>query len=137
MNNDTGVELKNPGVSGEVQDALTDGFRESEESWKDVLLDLKRRGLTFDPRLAIRDGALGFWKALPQVLGSTRTQRCWVHKKLHVLNKLPKHLQANAKSAEGRWLKLRGTGLIAKLLQGVQYKNGVEVQKENRQEIAA
>jgi putative transposase len=213
--------------------ALTDGFRESEESWKDVLLELKRRGLTVDPRLAIGDGALGFWKALPQVFGNTRTQRCWVHKTVNVLNKLPKHLQANAKSAlhqiwmastrehayqafeafltaytpkypkaaeclvkdkkallafydfpaehwhhirttnpiestfatvrlrtaktrgcvsrtsilamvfklaksaEGRWLKLRGTELIAKLLQGVQFKNGVEVQKENRQEIAA
>jgi putative transposase len=51
--------------------ALTDGFRESEESWKDVLLDLQRRGLTVDPRLAIGDGALGFWKALPQVWGHT------------------------------------------------------------------
>ncbi|MBU6432464.1 MAG: IS256 family transposase [Nitrospirae bacterium] len=213
--------------------ALTDGFRESEESWKDVLLDLKRRGLTVDPRLAIGDGALGFWKALPQVFGHTRTQRCWVHKTVNVLNKLPKHLQSKAKSAlhqiwmastrehayrafdafltayapkypkaaeclakdkkallafydfpaehwhhirttnpiestfatvrlrtaktrgcvsrtsllsmvfklaksaEGRWLKLRGTELIAKLMQGVQFKNGVEVQKENRQEIAA
>lgn len=55
--------------------ALTDGFRESEEAWKDVLLDLKRRGLTVDPRLAIGDGALGFWKALPQVFGYTQTQR--------------------------------------------------------------
>jgi putative transposase len=78
--------------------ALTDGFRESEESWKDVLLDLQRRGLTVDPRLAIGDGALGFWKALPQVFGHTRTQRCWVHKTGNVLNKLPKHLQAKAKS---------------------------------------
>ena len=59
--------------------ALTDGFRESEQSWKDVLLDLKRRGLKHDPQLAIGDGALGFWKALPQVFGTTRDQRCWVH----------------------------------------------------------
>lgn len=72
--------------------ALTDGFRESEESWKEVLLDLKRRGLTIDPKLAIGDGALGFWKALPQVYGATRAQRCWVHKTANVLNKLPKHL---------------------------------------------
>ena len=57
--------------------ALTDGFRESESSWKDVLLDLKRRGLKHDPQLAIGDGALGFWKALPQVFGTTRDQRCW------------------------------------------------------------
>ena len=78
--------------------ALTDGFREFEDSWKAVLLDVKRRGLTIDPRLAIGDGALGFWKALPQVFGNTRTQRCWVHKAGNVLNKLPKHLQAKAKS---------------------------------------
>ena len=78
--------------------ALTDGFRESEQSWKEVLLDMKRRGLTHDPQLAIGDGALGFWKALPQVYGSTREQRCWVHKTANVLNKLPKHLQPKAKS---------------------------------------
>ena len=59
--------------------ALADGFRESEQSWKEVLLDLQRRGLKVDPKLAIGDGALGFWKALPQVFGSTREQRCWVH----------------------------------------------------------
>ena len=78
--------------------ALTDGFRESAQSWKDVLLDMKRRGLKHDPQLAIGDGALGFWKALPQVFGSTREQRCWVHKTANVLNKLPKHLQPKAKS---------------------------------------
>jgi len=213
--------------------ALSDGFRESEQSWKELLLDLKRRGLKIDPQLAIGDGALGFWKALPQVFGSTREQRCWVHKTANVLNKLPKHLQAKAKSglhqiwmaetredahhafatfvelyepkypkaaqclakdkdslltfydfpaahwihirtsnpiestfasvrlrtattrgcgsrasilsmvfklsksAELRWLKLRGTEMIAKVITGVQFKNGVEVQKTVRQEIAA
>ena len=78
--------------------ALSDGFRESEQSWKEVLMDLKGRGLKIDPKLAIGDGALGFWKALPQVFGSTREQRCWVHKTANVLNKLPKHMQAKAKS---------------------------------------
>ena len=78
--------------------ALSDGFRESEDSWKELLRDLKRRGLTVDPKLAVGDGALGFWKALPQVYGKTRTQRCWVHKTANVLNKLPKHLQPKAKS---------------------------------------
>ncbi len=213
--------------------ALSDGFRESEQSWKELLLDLKRRGLKIDPKLAIGDGALGFWKALPQVFGSTREQRCWVHKTANVLNKLPQHLQAKAKSglhqiwmaetredahhafatfvelyepkypkaaqclakdkdplmsfydfpaehwhhirtsnpiestfasvrlrtaktrgcgsrasilstvfklsksAEQRWLKLRGTEMIAKVITGVQFKNGVEVQKTVRQEIAA
>ena len=78
--------------------ALADGFRESEQSWKEGLLGLKNRGLKVDPKLAIGDGALGFWKALPQVFGATREQRCWVHKTANVLNKLPKHLQPKAKS---------------------------------------
>jgi len=77
---------------------LTDGYRESEASWKELLLDLKERGLTVDPKLAIGDGALGFWKALPQVFGRTRGQRCWKHKTANVLNKLPKGLQAKAKA---------------------------------------
>ena len=77
---------------------LTDGYRESEASWKELLLELKERGLRVDPKLAIGDGALGFWKALPQVFGSTRTQRCWKHKTANVLNKLPKGLQLKAKA---------------------------------------
>ena len=77
--------------------AITDGYRESEQSWREVLLDLKARGLTIDPKLAIGDGALGFWKALPQVFGTTKMQRCWVHKTANVLNKLPKSQQAKAK----------------------------------------
>ena len=76
-----------------------DGYRESEQSWKEVLLDLKARGLTLDPELAIGDGALGFWKALPQVWPATRTQRCWCHKTANVLNKLPKGEQPRAKEA--------------------------------------
>jgi transposase-like protein len=78
--------------------ALTDGYRESADSWRELLLDLKERGLTVDPKLATGDGSLGFWKALPQVFGSTRTQRCWKHKTANVLNKLPKGLQAKAKA---------------------------------------
>jgi transposase-like protein len=79
--------------------AMLDGYRESAESWKELLLDLKQRGLTSAPKLAVGDGALGFWKALPQVFGSTREQRCWVHKTANVLNKLPKGQQAKAKAA--------------------------------------
>jgi transposase-like protein len=79
--------------------AIGDGYRESEASWKEVLLDLKARGLKIDPKLAIGDGALGFWKALPQVFGHTRGQRCWVHKTANVLNKLPKSQQPKAKAA--------------------------------------
>ncbi len=77
--------------------AVQDGFGESEQSWKELLLDLKARGLTQGPELAIGDGALGFWKALPQVFSKTREQRCWVHKTANVLNKLPKSRRSMAK----------------------------------------
>jgi transposase-like protein len=77
--------------------AIHDGFRESEQSWKELLLDVKARGLSIDPKLATGDGALGFWKALPQVFPHTREQRCWVHKTANVLDKLPKRLQGAAK----------------------------------------
>jgi putative transposase len=77
--------------------AVVDGFRESEQSWKGLLLDVKARGLVTDPKLAIGDGALGFWKALKQVYPQTREQRCWVHKTANVLDKLPKRLQPEAK----------------------------------------
>ena len=70
---------------------------ESEQSWKALLLDVKSRGLVVDPKLATGDGALGFWKALPQVYPTTREQRCWVHKTANVLDKLPKRLQPEAK----------------------------------------
>ena len=82
--------------------AVHDGFRESEQSWKELLLDVKSRGLSIDPQLATGDGALGFWKALPHVFPKTREQRCWpiyeeTGKTANVLDKLPKRLQATAK----------------------------------------
>jgi transposase-like protein len=77
--------------------AVVDGYRESEQSWKALLLDAKARGMIVDPKLATGDGALGFWKALPQVYATTREQRCWVHKTANVLDKLPKRLQSEAK----------------------------------------
>ncbi|MFH0824668.1 MAG: IS256 family transposase [Pseudomonadota bacterium] len=77
--------------------AIADGFRESEQSWSAMLLDLKSRGLKFHPKLAIGDGALGFWAALRKVFPSTREQRCWVHKTGNVLNYLPGKHQAQAK----------------------------------------
>ena len=79
--------------------AIEDGYRESEQSWLEVLNSLKQRGLQVAPKLAIGDGALGFWKALSKAYGETRHQRCWVHKTANVLNKLPKGAQAKAKSA--------------------------------------
>ena len=78
--------------------AMIDGFRESAESWRELLLDLRRRGLKQDPKLAIGDGALGFWTALREVFATTREQRCWVHKTMNVLNALPKSLQDRAKN---------------------------------------
>jgi transposase-like protein len=78
--------------------AVEDGYRESAESWSTVLRDLKRRGMQA-PALAIGDGALGFWKAVRDVWPETREQRCWVHRLVNVLDKLPKRLQAKAKRA--------------------------------------
>lgn len=78
--------------------AIHDGVRESEQSWREVLLDLRSRGLTEAPKLASGDGALGFWSALSKVFPSTVHQRCWVHKTRNILNKLPKSVQENAKS---------------------------------------
>jgi putative transposase len=77
--------------------AITDGYRESEQSWKELLLDVKARGLEIEPSLAIGDGALGFWKAIRQVWDTTKEQRCWVHKTANVLNDLPKASQPKAK----------------------------------------
>src|SRR5450755_1992136 len=76
-----------------------DGFRESAQSWRGLLLKLKQRGLRHAPELAVADGALGFWKALGEVWPTTREQRCWVHKTANVLNKLPKNLHTKAKRA--------------------------------------
>src|SRR5512138_3689279 len=77
--------------------ALADGYRESEQSWKELLLDVKARGLEVEPALAIGDGALGFWKAMRPVWDTTREQRCWVHKMANVLDKPPKGTQPKAK----------------------------------------
>jgi transposase-like protein len=77
--------------------AIQDGFRESEQSWRELLLDLKARGLVEAPKLAVGDGALGFWAALRKVFGQTREQRCWVHKTANVLDCLPTSKQAKAK----------------------------------------
>jgi transposase-like protein len=77
--------------------ALEDGYRESSESWKSVLQELKRRGMP-TPQLAIADGALGFWAALRQVYPEAQEQRCWVHKIANILDKLPKRLQPRVKS---------------------------------------
>ncbi len=78
--------------------AVVDGFRESEQSWMTLLLDVKARGLAMEPKLATGDGALGFWKALTKAFPATRVQRCTVHKTANVLDSLPKRLQPQAKA---------------------------------------
>lgn len=79
--------------------AVEDGYRESEASWFEVLTDLRNRGLEWSPKLAVGDGALGFWAALNKAFPETRHQRCWVHKTANVLGKLPKAMQPKVKSA--------------------------------------
>jgi transposase-like protein len=79
--------------------AIEDGYRESEQSWSELLLRIKAQGLSQSPKLAVGDGALGFWKAMTKVFPKTKHQRCWVHKTANVLNKLPKMVQPKVKQA--------------------------------------
>ena len=74
------------------------GVRESAQSWRELLIDIKQRGLEIAPDLAVGDGALGFWKAIEEVFPSTRHQRCWVHKTANVLNKVALSVQVNMKA---------------------------------------
>jgi putative transposase len=75
------------------------GVRESAQSWRELLVEIKRRGLTIPPRIAVGDGALGFWKALDELFPGTHHQRCWLHKSANVLNKVPKSVQPGLKTA--------------------------------------
>ena len=85
--------------------AVEDGVRESTQSWREVLLSLKQRGMSIPPKLAVGDGAMGFWAALEEVFPDTRHQRCWMHKTGNVLNYLPKSVQEKAKqSLHGIWM---------------------------------
>jgi transposase-like protein len=78
--------------------ALTDGYRESADSWRELLRDVQQRGLKTSPKVATGDGALGFWAALREIYPSTQEQRCWVHKTANILAKMPKSLHAKAKA---------------------------------------
>lgn len=75
------------------------GVRESAQSWRELLVEIKRRGLSIPPRIAVGDGALGFWKALDELFPGTHHQRCWLHKTINVLNKVPKSVQPGMKAA--------------------------------------
>jgi putative transposase len=122
---------------------FADGLRESAESWRDLLLDLKRRGLTTAPELAVADGALGFWKALGEVWPKTREQRCWVHKTANVLNKLPKSLHAKAKRAlQDIWMAETKTDAVTALAAfaetyGTKYDKAVDCLTRDRDALLA
>jgi transposase-like protein len=122
---------------------LIDGVRESAHSWKELLLDLKRRGLAMAPELAVADGALGFWQAVEEVWPKTRGQRCWVHKTANVLNKLPKSQQSKAKRAlQEIWMAETKKDALAAFdafveAWGVKYNKAVECLIKDRDALLA
>jgi transposase-like protein len=122
---------------------LIDGVRESAQSWKELLLDLKRRGLAMGPELAIADGALGFWQAVEEVWPKTRGQRCWVHKTANVLNKLPKSQQPRAKRAlQEIWMAETKHDALAAFdafveTWGIKYEKAVECLAKDRDALLA
>jgi len=121
--------------------SIQDGYRESEQSWHELLQDLKGRGLRLAPRVAVGDGALGFWKALVKVFPETRTQRCWFHKIGNVLNKLPKSLQGKAKAALQEIWNAESRELAEKAMDafeaayGAKYPKAVECLLKDREEL--
>lgn len=146
------IRLEDPGnnkqcilvLMGATQDgrkeliAIAEGYRESAQSWRELLLDVKNRGLSQAARLAIGDGALGFWAALREIYPATREQRCWVHKTANVLNKMPKSIQAKAKAmlhdiwmAETRSQAQKAFGLFISTFQA-KYPQAVECLLKDR-----
>ncbi len=94
------------------------GVRESAQSWRELLVEVKRRGLSLAPEIAVGDGALGFWKALDEVFPGTRHQRCWVHKSANILNKVPKSVQ-HAMKADLREIHSAPTRAAAEVAMGI------------------
>jgi transposase-like protein len=146
------IRLEDPGnnkqcilvLMGATQDgrkeliAIAEGYRESAQSWRELLLEVKNRGLSQAARLAIGDGALGFWAALREIYPATRQQRCWVHKTANVLNKMPKSIQAKAKAmlhdiwmAETRSQAQKAFGLFISTFQA-KYPQAVECLLKDR-----
>ena len=122
--------------------AIADGYRESKQSWQAVLLDLKSRGLEA-PKLAIGDGAMGFWAAMEEVYSATRHQRCWVHKTLNVLNHFPKNLHGQARdkihqitAAENREDASKALDLFVQTYQA-KYPQAVECLSKDRETLLA
>jgi putative transposase len=118
-----------------------DGYRESTQSWRELLLDLKARGLTVPPKLAVGDGAMGFWGALEEVWPQTPNQRCWVHKTANILNKMPKSIQSKAKQdIHNIWMaetKEEANKAFDLFLDkyGVKYQQATDCLKKDRQEL--
>ena len=123
--------------------ALEDGFRESTQSWRELLLDLKHRGLERAPELAVGDGAMGFWGTMSEVYPETRSARCWVHKTANVLNRLPKSVQKKAKGhivdiymAETKEKAEAAFGFFVKAYQA-KYPKATEILVKDREELMA
>jgi transposase-like protein len=121
--------------------AVQDGYRESKAAWKEMLLDLKKRGLRVDPKFAIGDGALGFWSALDEVFPTTKRQRCWVHKTANILDKLPKSMQSKSKSmihdmymAETKEAALKAYDHFIETLQA-KYPKAIECLKKDKEDL--
>jgi len=137
--------------------AIEEGLRESEQSWLEVLNNIKASGLTIGPELAIGDGALGFWKALTKVFGETRHQRCWVHKTANPIESTFATVRLRTAktrgcvsrksilamvyklgmSAQTRWRKLKGFNRLADVIRGVKFQEGVQLDAEQNTEEKA
>ncbi len=123
--------------------AITDGFRENADSWRDLLKGLKQRGLTVPPELATGDGALGFWTALRDVYPDTREQRCWVHKTQNVTGALPKSMREKAKGdLQDIWMaetKKEANAAFDLFIEtyGVKYEKAVAKLVKDRDELLA
>jgi len=123
--------------------SVRDGYRESEASWTELIADLKNRGLSIDPKLAIGDGALGFWAAVRKMFPNIREQRCWFHKSGNVLNKMPKSVQARAKQdlheiwqAETREDAYKAFDRFGEMY-GAKYPKAWECLKKDKEELLA
>lgn len=123
--------------------AIGDGYRETKASWLELLLDLKARGLQAGPRLAVGDGAMGFWAALEEVFPATRGQRCWFHKMGNVLNALPKSQQARAKAdMQAIWMAATRADAYAAFdrfvsIHSAKYPKATETLKKDRESLLA
>ena len=119
------------------------GVRESAQSWRELLIDVKQRGLKIAPQIAVGDGALGFWKALDEIFPGTRHQRCWVHKTVNVLNKVALSVQASMKKdlrevywAPGRAAADTAIDVFAEKY-GAKYGKAVECLSKDRETLLA